>query len=319
MRRVALIVGLAASAACRSMSTGGPQPEKRGDEQTEGPAVVSGEEKFPGTAPGKLAPLSPLGIVQFQPHDLMTSAGDGPVRLGVISGGQPLGSAALSQLASAVRLYTWPGRRPVPATVTFTDVTGPDHGEHGYSRTPMAFVEIAPTEKLANEWYWAAVDNLPPSFAWPEFGPHHKAPDGSRGVRFSPAPHLVVSAVRVCEKAQDKAVVLVDFSERVSPNTDEVTLSGPGQLGCTRLTEDGSAAESTVRFLCNRAEVKNLRLSIKPTIKAMSGVALEAPVAAAPGEAGARATNPAMQGPLEVELAEGKFAPWGDRCRVTHP
>ena len=211
----------------------------------------------------------------------------------------------------------WSGQRCAQSRFSrrFTIVEGGNYAADGYRKSELAYVEVSPVAPLENRWYVVQLASMPAGLALPKYTEHQRLPDGKLGARFSPGSRPTVTSVRVCERKGGNTSVILEFSERITQESnvaDVVRLADVGSSTarpCTvemppeAVSPHGTSAK-VVRFACEAVDVgtSSFRLTVADSVSSPSGGTLESP--------GNGRTA------IEQTIPGARLTPWGDGCRI---
>lgn len=118
----------------------------------------------------------------------------------------------------------------------------------------VAYINVAPQERLSNEWYALRIKK---SADWSPLDHRHLDEGASRSYRFNMNSQPLLREIEVCPRGADTEVAL-SFSERVQFDTELLTVSDLSGTSCEHIkgsssSVDGSEtvlAEDTPTFIC---------------------------------------------------------------------
>jgi len=182
--------------------------------------------------------------LSFEPADGTTGHAGGPLAVKVYDVGNYVRDADMRELASRVRLATWPERTLV---TTSNDVAPAETAN-------IKQVVLMPSAALEDRWYLIEATNLPRMFE--TRGTEFRL--GIAGTRFRPGSHPRLANVLFCDKGAVENRVYVMLSE-------PATLPASG----VQLTQDGQPVACTVE------DVQSRLISLAcPTLALSKGVML---------------------------------------------
>ena len=196
-------------------------------------AGCGGKQVEPGGgSPTRLAPL-----ISFVTADLSTGARAATVRIDDVG---PISDDLVNNVASRIKLATWPGNVEVSGIQVITNVIG---GQ-------AAYAEIEETLDSAldgNAWYAISLPARPTEYTLPGDARAFALAGGMRGVRFSPAHAPVVASVMSCAKDGGVVAVYARYSETLTWGAGTPALDyGATPVSCT--VGDNQAGQT--QFIC---------------------------------------------------------------------
>jgi len=229
--------------------------------------------------PGGGSPTRPAPLVSFTTADLSTGARAATVRINDIG---PISDDLVNNVASRIRIATWPGDVEVSGIQVITNVMG---GQLPNGAQQAAYAEIEETLDSAldgNAWYAISLPARPTEYTLPGDARAFALAGGMRGVRFSPAHAPVVASVMSCTKDGGVVAVYAHYSEPLAWGAGTPALDyGATPVSCT--VGDNQAGQT--QFICTAtASGQPFSLQIPDGVTAQaSGAAMAAGTLASAG------------------------------------
>lgn len=284
--------------------------EKQGKLGTQGPSTATAPE------PDRTEQQTPINdfpgvLMQLQPGDMTSQAGDTPIKIRLVSSdGQPVSQAVIDSIIAKTSLSEWPASKDV-VFETSVDSTNSGYGPGGGKLLASAEITIRPKAELNRDsWYAVVVRNLDRKLVAASERSHFFKPNGDVVARFVKSSKPTLAAVRVCPK-NGLDTVYVDFSERIAAGatqTGRVNLKRASSA-CDAITSDATqdTAEAFV-YRCKRADGQQSIADFSVAMaNAVGGSQRGVGTLASVGEA--------FSG--EVPFAADSFVSTGDGCQIS--
>jgi hypothetical protein len=274
------------------------------------------------TANATRCPARPVPALRFDPVDLTSGVdGNAAVSVRVDNLGQPVDPGLLAEIATTLRLVRWPSGELIPAKIQTTNADDlPDAAEDRPKGAPLvttarigagrseASVTVVPDATLAAGWYALQLDATPGAARWPAEAV--KVDDGGDVTlsRFHVGSNPLVTSVQLCEKEDNKQVVLIDYSERVRPrNGNALGLAHQDGRAASCRGGAGNREETAQHTLICNAFAKGdgkVRVDLGGLVSATGLGAVAVPP-------GARAKGTALDLDFDTDLTSA-----GENCRI---